>query len=180
MAVVIHTASVRRIIKKYHIYADDKQIYFSFDPSQEAATDTIHRLKACIEEIKLKTELILLGSKHMLNKVSDIHIDNGNTTITPVKQVRNLGVFLDASMTLTSHISSIVKSASFQLRNLGKIRKYLDSNTTEQLAHVFVTSRLDIGNAILYGLPNEQTHRLQLIQNTAARLVIHALNYPVT
>ena len=125
----------------------------------------------CLKLNDGKTDFILFGSKHMLDKLSDIHINIGSSTIAPVKQVRNLGFIMDASMTLSSHISSIVKSASFQVRNLGRIRKFLDSKTTEQLVHAFITSRLDIGNSLLHGLTKEQIHRLQLIQNTAARLV---------
>ncbi len=56
-------------------------------------------------------------------------------------------------------------------RPVKQTNKYLDSHTTEQLVHAFVTSRLDISNALLYGLSKEQTHRLQSIQNTAACLV---------
>ena len=37
--------------------------------------------------------------------------------------------------------------------------------------HAFINIRWDIGNLLLFGLPKEQIHRLQLIQNTAARLV---------
>ena len=37
--------------------------------------------------------------------------------------------------------------------------------------HAFVTSRLDNGNALLYGLSQNQISRLQHIQNTAARVV---------
>ncbi len=88
--------------------------------------------------------------------------------------MRNLGVFLDASMTLTSHIPSIVKSATFQLRNLGKICNFLDSHTTEQLVHAFVISRLDIGNALLSGRPKGQIHRLQLFK-TPSLALLHAL-----
>ena len=39
------------------------------------------------------------------------------------------------------------------------------------LAHALVTSRLDYGNALLYGLPSTLLTRLQRIQNSAARLV---------
>ena len=37
--------------------------------------------------------------------------------------------------------------------------------------HAFVTSRLDMANSLLYGLPQEQLNRLQRIQNIAARVV---------
>ena len=41
----------------------------------------------------------------------------------------------------------------------------------EQLVHAFVTSRLDMGNALLSGITQAQLSRLQRFQNCAARLV---------
>ena len=38
--------------------------------------------------------------------------------------------------------------------------------------HTFTTSRLDYCNGLLYGLPKEQTAKLQGVQNAAARLVM--------
>ena len=57
--------------------------------------------------------------------------------------------------------------------NFGKtrLRKYLNRTASEQVVHAFVTSRLDMANSLLYGLPQEQLNRLQRIQNIAARVV---------
>ena len=43
--------------------------------------------------------------------------------------------------------------------------------------HAFVTSRLDIGNTLLYRLPFKQIQRLQRVQNWAARLVVGATEF---
>ena len=103
---VIYTSSLRNIILKhgleYQVYADDTQLYSSFDPNQEAANICISRMEACVEDIRQwmkdnylklndnKTEFILFGSKHNLSKITLPHIKIGNSTITPVSQVRNL------------------------------------------------------------------------------------------
>ena len=47
----------------------------------------------------------------------------------------------------------------------------MNQSAAEQIIHAFVTSRLDNGNALFYGLPQNQISRLQHIQNTAARVV---------
>ena len=183
----VYTSPLREIILKhglcYLAYADDTQLYISFNPQQEAAKECILQMENCVADIRIwmkqnylklndnKTEFILIGSQHKLNKVVIPHIRIGNSTITPVSEVRNLGIIMDSTMTLAPHISSVIKSASFQLRGLGMIRKYLSQQATEQLVHAFVTSRLDMGNAILYGLPKEQLNRLQLKQNLSARLI---------
>ena len=84
--------------------------------------------------------------------------------------VRNLGFYLDSNCTFYSHISSVCKSASFALYRIGRIRRFLDRTSTERLIHAFITSRLDYCNSLLLNLPTTLLHRLQLIQNAAARL----------
>ena len=58
-----------------------------------------------------------------------------------------------------------------QLRNLWSIKKFIDSDTLATLTHAFVTSKLDYGNALLYGIPKSTMSRLQYVQNCAARLI---------
>ena len=42
---------------------------------------------------------------------------------------------------------------------------------TKTLVNAFVTIRMDYCNSLLYGLPNNQLHKLQRVQNAAARLI---------
>ena len=72
---------------------------------------------------------------------------------------------------LNKHVTNICKSASFAIKNIGKIRKHLTQADCERLVHAFVTSKLDSCNSILYGLPGTELDKLQRIQNTAARLI---------
>ena len=74
-------------------------------------------------------------------------------------------------MTLNPHVSSLVRSCNWQLRRIGQIRKFLDKAASEKLIHAFISSRLDNGNALLYGLPDYQITRLQRVHNTAARIL---------
>ena len=114
---------------------------------------------------------MLIGSRQRLSKFTMPDIVIGDSNIKSCSQARNLGVIFDSTMSMNSHISQVTRTAAFHLRNIGKIMKYLDSTATVQIIHSFVTSRLDMGNSLLYGLPQKQIHRLQLIQNSAARLV---------
>ena len=168
---------------KYHCYADDIQIYASFLPNQNDASRTVKLLEACVKDVQTlmnsnslklndsKTELILLGSKSNLAKIQSFNISISDSVISPSSQCRNLGVMLNSSMSLSTHVSSICKSVRYQLRNLGFIRKYLSRSTTEKLVHALISTRLDFCNSILYLLPNTQLSRLQKLQNTAARIV---------
>ena len=84
--------------------------------------------------------------------------------------MKSLGITLDQQLGLKKQVSSILKSGYFHLRNISFIYRYLDMDTTKLLVNSLVTSRLDYGNAILYGLPAKQVKRLQRLQNCVARL----------
>ena len=78
---------------------------------------------------------------------------------------------------LTEHVSKLCKSFFYHLRNISKIRKYRDENSTETLVHAFVSSKLDYCNALLIGLPKYQIDRLQSVLNTAARIITFTCKY---
>ena len=56
-----------------------------------------------------------------------------------------------------------------QIRSLAKIRKCLTTAACKTI--VYALSRVDYGNALLFGLPEMLLHKLQMIQNSPARLV---------
>ena len=68
------------------------------------------------------------------------------------------------------HINNVCKSALAGIRRIGQIRQYIDDTTAAKLVHAFVTSRIDSCNSLVYGIPDSYLHKLQHIQNTAARL----------
>ena len=74
-------------------------------------------------------------------------------------------------MDFKEHVKITFRSAFFRIRSIAKIRRYLSQSTTETIVHAYITSRLDYCNALLYGLPKYLINRLQLVQNSAARLV---------
>ena len=55
--------------------------------------------------------------------------------------------------------------------DLRRIRKFLDKNTAISLSNALVSSRLDYCNSLLYGVPKKSLNKLQMVQNTLARIV---------
>ncbi len=53
----------------------------------------------------------------------------------------------------------------------------MDKYSANIAAHIFITSKLDYGNSLLYGLPNILIHKLQLVQNNAAQVVANVCKY---
>ena len=99
--------------------------------------------------------------------------DVGGHIISPTPAAQVLGVLVDSHLTL-SKLNSACKSAFFSIGNMGRIRKYLDSDSCERLVHAFISSELDSYNSLLTGLPDKRISRLHCMQNAAARLIVNA------
>jgi len=100
-----------------------------------------------------KTEFIIFGNGQNVKQFEQIQIKVGNHNVPISKTVRNLGIIYDQRLTMESHISSISRTCSMYLYNIGRVRKYLTKDACKTLVHAFIISRLDYGNALLYGLP---------------------------
>ncbi len=77
----------------------------------------------------------------------------------------------DSEMSMKAHISSINMSAYPQLKSVRAIKPFLDMEAANTAAHAFVSSHLDAGNSILYGIAQGQLQCIQRTQNTAARII---------
>ena len=77
-------------------------------------------------------------------------------------------------MTMSTHVSSLTRSLNFDLRNIGRIRRYIDENTCNHAVRSLVLSRLDYANSLLYGITARDMQKLQTIQNRSARLIFRA------
>ncbi len=64
-------------------------------------------------------------------------------------------------MNSKAQINNISKAGYYHVRNLA----------------TFVTSTLDYGNSLLYGLPYTKLRKLQMVQNASARVLIQAKKY---
>tara|TARA_B110000881_G_scaffold40031_1_gene32496 strand:+ start:158 stop:3112 length:2955 start_codon:yes stop_codon:yes gene_type:complete len=170
----------------YHIYADDTQLYTSFDPKSDTDIAAAKlRMTNCIAEIRswmlsnklklndTKTELFLVASSRLENSVSDLDLNLriGGSVISPSQTVKNLGIIFDSCLSMKKHVSSLCRNINFHLRNLWRIRRFMDRSTCAHAVRSLILSRLDYGNSLLGGLSVTQTQRLQRLQNRAARLI---------
>lgn len=118
-----------------------------------------------------KTKSIVFRSKFAELDLTFPPLIVGNDLIYHSEFVRNLGAIFDCNLTLERHINKFCQSANWQLRNIGLMRRYIDNKTCEILIHAFVTSKLDFLNSLLFGISDLSKHKLQKIQNSAARIV---------
>uniref|UniRef100_A0A8C4X7K9 Capping protein regulator and myosin 1 linker 2 n=1 Tax=Erpetoichthys calabaricus TaxID=27687 RepID=A0A8C4X7K9_ERPCA len=103
--------------------------------------------------------------------MSSFPVHLGSDLIRPASTVKNLGVIFDSSLTYSTHINHIKKLSYFHLRNISRVRSFLSFSNAEKLVHAFITSRIDYCNSLLAGAPSNLISQLQLIQNSAARVL---------
>ena len=171
--------TIRKPGLKFHMYADDCQLYISFSMSTNEAVSS---MQMAIDDIRAwyaanmlklnddKTEMLVIGSKYRtIPKLPDLNV--GSTVITPGEHVRNLGVIMDTKFTMEPHITKIMQIAFLKIRQNSYYRKLLTPSAAKTLIHAYITSKLDYCNGLLHGLPTNIVAKLQSILNTAARLV---------
>ena len=119
----------------------------------------------------LKTELKWFGSRASLCKLAcaDLTLTVGDDVIKPVTEVRYLGVYLDAELTMKQHVSRVVSSCFFRLRRLHQIRRAAGEEVTKRLVTALI--RIDYCIAALAGLPKSLIRSLQRVQNATGRLI---------
>ena len=188
----MYTLPLGSILRKhgasYHIYADDTQYYLKIQEKDNWAS-TSSKIESCINEIsewmnhnllKLnqeKTEFIIFKPRHQQSAFNDHSLSIGNCTLTPSTHVKNLGVFLDSSLTMEKQVSTITRACYHQIRTIGRIRKNITADACRTLVQATITSRLDYANVLLYGISKCLLGRLQRVQNTSARLISQTRKY---
>ena len=121
-----------------------------------------------------KTELLAIGSRLKLSQVT--------LNLTPMsisdcdipfsQSVRNLGLYLDETLSMDAHIRYFCHILCCHLRRIGKICSFLSTDAANRLAVFLIFSRLDYCNSLLAGILNNKLNKFKRIQNHASQLVV--------
>ena len=103
-----------------------------------------------------KTMAILCGSHAKLKTIKLEVIKIGTAEITLSDCVKDLGRLIDSKLSITAHISSVVRAISMQLRALGQLRPHHNKKTANAVAVCLILSRLDYCNSFSWGIPKIQ------------------------
>jgi hypothetical protein len=124
-----------------------------------------------------KTQVIWIGTRQQLAKVDidQLHLMSANVTFSTT--VSNLGVMIDRQLSMADQVAALCRSCFFQLRQLRTVRCSLTADALATLIHAFISSRLDYCNSLLIGVGEGLLHKLQRVQNAAARLVTDTRKY---
>jgi hypothetical protein len=116
-----------------HLYADDTQIYGFCSPENTAALQD--RAAACIADVAMwmrsnrlqlntaKIEVLWCASSRRQYQIPDVPLPIGSDVVTPVRHVRDLGIYIDSDLTMRTHISRTVSSCFAAMRQIRSIRR---------------------------------------------------------
>jgi len=75
-----------------------------------------------------------------------------STVVPVVDSVRDLGVVLVSHLTMSAQVSSVLRSAFYQLRQLRPVVRSLTTDAAKMVIQAFVSLRLDYCNSLFYGI----------------------------
>lgn len=166
---------------KVHSYADDTQLYFSFDEKDVIlALRLINEDLAAISDVAdqhrlvlnpAKTQAIVFGSPAACGRVGELlSLRINGTPISFVPSVKNLGLHMDNSFRYRTHINKCIGRAYGSLKMLYPYRRYLPLSTKRLLCSSLVLSQLDYCSQIFApSLDSNDRQRVQRLQNSCLR-----------
>ena len=172
---------------EYHSYVDDTQVYLHCDNNVASLMHAVHQLENCIFDIcdwmrrnalkhnEDKTEFVIFSTNN--NHGENQCLVVGKDKIEVSEYVKILGVTFDNRMILHKHIINICRSVNRHIRKINSIRRYLSNTDVRTLVQSIVIARLDYCNIVCIGLPMNRLKRLQLVQNSAARVISQTKRY---
>ncbi|CAH2109011.1 unnamed protein product [Euphydryas editha] len=178
------------ITSLYHMYADDIQIYFqSTLESLPTAVSVINNdlnvicnwsKKHGLKVNPSKSQAIIVGSQSMISRVNWTELPKvkfKDTVIPYSTVVKNLGIYLDCTLSWNSHIKELSRKTIASLKSLQRLRYFLPIPTKIMLAQALILSILDYADASYLNLTEEQTNKLERLQNIAIRFIFGLRKY---
>ena len=165
---------------KVSVYADDTALYTvckdvndlncTLNTDLEKVSNWLMRNKLSLNV--RKTELLVLGSKQRLCRINDenINVHINGTKLTRVRKCKHLGVIIDENLSWNDHVQHIEKKVKPGLYYLNKARSLIPSNTLDMLYKSIIVPHFDYCN-VIWGTCNQSSfHKVQKLQNRAARI----------
>ena len=163
-------------------YVDDSKLYLSF-PSSDMST-AIHNQNADLEQVSRlccqtsllinpdKTKVLMIGTPQLFNKLPTASVRMHGKEITPSTVVKDLGIYIDHSLTYNEHIAKTVSICLHKVVQINSIKHLLNKKTILLLLNSFVFSKLYYCSTVWSNTSKHNINKLQLVQNFAARVVL--------
>ena len=99
-------------------------------------------------------------------------IDVCEFAVSLMPTVRDISIIFDSRLDISAQVSNACRAAYFNLFCIAKIRTSLTITACKTLVHSLITSRINYRNTVLYGISDRLLHRFEMVQQSAARVVL--------
>ena len=167
---------------RYHLYADDTQLYYHCKCKD--ANSTIDKInsdlndiseysrKNCLNLNETKSKYIIIASRPNLKKLKTMDLKDiklNDKIIERVFEAKNLGITFDESLSWTRHINLSVGRAYGKLNHAYRFKKFLSPETKWNLCETYILSQFNYGDVILQNMTNFLQEKIQKVQNRCIR-----------
>ena len=117
---------------------------------------------------------MFIGSDHNLVKIRNtplLYLDK-----KPIKRVRvtkSLGVYIDERLSWLDHINNMSKKVSAGISGLRQVRHFVPMQTSITIYNSLIQPLFDYCDVVWDNMPSITAHRLQKLQNRAARVITY-------
>ena len=122
-----------------------------------------------------KTEVIWLGPRQQVKSLESGRMKISGVEIQTSGQIKNLGVIMDASPAFSDHLSRLIRTSYYHLRQLRGIRRSLTADSCHSLVRALIHSRIDYCNGLMSGVSLQLLCQLDGVMRAAARLILQLL-----
>ena len=184
-SILLYTADVLQLVKSHqlqpHAYADDMQIYGSCRPSDVDALQEC--VSVCIDEVTswmmanrlqlnpTKNEVLWCSSSHRQHQIPTGPFRVGNAAVLPLSAVRDLGIYIDADVTMRAHVTATARVCFAALRQIRSVRCSVTHDALLTLLRSLVITKLNFGGSALTGASGSLMQRLQSVLNAASSVL---------
>lgn len=167
----------------YHMYADDTQIYKSFERNDALNSNNLINkdldslLKISNDHLlkinPSKSSVILFTSNIDRNAIiNNLEFRIGRDIIPFKDHTKNLGLILDYKLRFKEHITQLLKKCYTSLKIIYSLRSYLTYDIKKMLCDSLILSQFNYCDSV-YGpcLDSVDIRRIQKVQNSCLRLI---------
>lgn len=175
---------------KYHLYADDTQIYISGKVAEiknliKLVNEDLNRISQysvnnCLKLNEGKTVFIIIGSQQNITtldkaKLPDIIVNNKK--IKRERKVVNLGIIFDQYLSWEAEINNTISNSNLKLRQGYNHKRFLSKQSRKSVVQSYILANFNYNSIILQNLTQALVHKLQGFQNTCTRFILNLRKY---
>lgn len=182
----INNVTAQLLFSKFHLYADDLQIYISFPSSLiETAISNMNEDIAAIASwafkhgLKLnesKTQTLLIGSNRLISNIDMDMVPRLRLNGHPLEfqnKVKNLGLIMNNNLTWTDQVTATCNKVFASIHSLKRFAIYFPLNMKVMLVKTLVFPHFNYCDTVYNDMTAELSDRLQRAQNYCIRFVFN-------